>query len=205
MSTETPKKAPTGLGWEVKEFRNGDGTLKDCFVAAPRSEGMAYGLEVLGDDYTGYGDVEGKLKHCQMIVAWANASSPVSAEPTDDEIIDMAVEPLGIDCDRMPYGVVIFARAILSRYSAAPVAAQPDLTQQTLDDVMAGIPARDAEIEALRKEIEALQSQHAATLASIEAFVACDASAISYLSLGEYRTALLKMLRQAPATKEPGA
>lgn len=47
--------------------------------------------------------------------------------------------------------------------------------------------------------------QHAATLASIEAFVACDASAISYLSLGEYRTALLKMLRQAPATKEPGA
>ncbi|QHS36084.1 hypothetical protein GWQ43_08435 [Alcaligenes faecalis] len=48
-------------------------------------------------------------------------------------------------------------------------------------------------------------AQHAATLANIEAFVACDASAISYLSLGEYRTALLKMLRQAPAEKEPGA
>lgn len=41
----------------------------------------------------------------------------------------------------------------------APVATQPGLTQQTLDDVMAGIPARDAEIEALRKEIEALQAQ----------------------------------------------
>lgn len=40
----------------------------------------------------------------------------------------------------------------------APVAAQSDLTQQTLDDVMAGIPARDAEIEALRKEIETLQA-----------------------------------------------
>ncbi|MGN6023409.1 hypothetical protein ACP6NF_03350 [Alcaligenes faecalis] len=40
----------------------------------------------------------------------------------------------------------------------APVATQPDVTQQTLDDVMAGIPARDAEIEALRKEIEALQA-----------------------------------------------
>lgn len=92
-----------------------------------------------------------------------------------------------------------------ARWHAAPVAAQPDVTQQALDDVMAGIPARDAEIEALRKEIEALQSQHAATLASIEAFVACDASAISYLSLGEYRTALLKMLRQTTATKEPGA
>lgn len=47
--------------------------------------------------------------------------------------------------------------------------------------------------------------QQQRTLANIEAFVACDASAISYLSLGEYRTALLKMLRQAPATKEPGA
>ncbi len=79
------------------------------------------------------------------------------------------------------------------------------LTQQTLDDVKAGIPARDAEIEALYREIETVQAQHAATLANIEAFVACDASAISYVSLGEYRTALLKMLRQAPAEKEPGA
>lgn len=42
---------------------------------------------------------------------------------------------------------------------ATPVAAQPDVTQQTLDDVMAGIPARDAEIEALRKEIETLRAQ----------------------------------------------
>jgi hypothetical protein len=40
----------------------------------------------------------------------------------------------------------------------APVAAQPDVTQQTLNDVMAGIPARDAEIEALRKEIEVLKA-----------------------------------------------
>lgn len=90
-------------------------------------------------------------------------TAPVSAEPTDDEIIDMAVEPLGFDCDRMPYGVIVFARTLLSRYSAAPVAAQPDqdLTQQTLDDVIAGIPARDAEIAALRKEIETLQRAQA--------------------------------------------
>ena len=46
----------------------------------------------------------------------------------------------------------------IEAFAAAPVAAQPDVTQQTLDDVMAGIPARDAEIEALRKEIEALQA-----------------------------------------------
>lgn len=45
-----------------------------------------------------------------------------------------------------------------TKFYATPIAAQPDLTQQTLDDVMAGIPARDAEIAALRKEIEALQA-----------------------------------------------
>lgn len=54
----------------------------------------------------------------------ALASAPVAGKaPTDDEIIDMAVEPLGIDCDRMPYGVVIFARALLARY-AAPQASE---------------------------------------------------------------------------------
>lgn len=183
------------------------------------------------------------------------------------------------------YGLSTWTKAkklitdLVKSYSA-PVAAQPDLTQQTLEDVMAGIPARDAEIEALRKEIDTLRAQqpvsgadglpqamlparptpeasntfglgldgytgaqmltygracaeaqrkadsqaklsgntgelarefanridqHQRTLANIEAFVACDASAISYLSLGEYRTALLKMLREAPAAKETGA
>lgn len=42
-------------------------------------------------------------------------------------------------------------------------------------------------------------------LERVAAFVACDASAISYQSLGQYRTALLKMLRQIPAAKETGA
>ncbi|MBX6966042.1 hypothetical protein [Alcaligenes faecalis] len=46
---------------------------------------------------------------------------------------------------------------------AAALAAQPGLTQQTLDDVKAGIPARDAEIEALRREIETVQAQQDAS------------------------------------------
>lgn len=62
----------------------------------------------------------------------AQASAPVAGEaPTDDEIIDMAVEPLGIDCDRMPYGVVLFARALLSRY-AAPQASAEDVRNSAL-------------------------------------------------------------------------
>lgn len=124
----------------------------------------------------------------QKPVAWMTHHDEPMLFPTDEEARSYC------DDDEQPIPLY-----------AAPVAAQPEVTQQTLDDVMAGIPARDAEIEALRKEIEALHSQHATTLANIEAFVACDASAISYLSLGEYRTALLKMLRQTTATKEPGA
>ncbi len=59
------------------------------------------------------------------------------------------------------YGNIVdetFRPLFLGPQLGAPVAAQPDVTQQTLDDVMAGIPARDAEIEALRKEVEALQA-----------------------------------------------
>lgn len=65
----------------------------------------------------------------------ALASAPVAgeAQPTDDEIIDMAVEPLGIDYDRMPYGVVLFARALLSRY-AAPQASAENVRNAALEE-----------------------------------------------------------------------
>lgn len=39
------------------------------------------------------------------------------------------------------------------------------------------------------------------TLANIEAFVACDASAISYQSLGQYRSALLRLLKEVKANE----
>lgn len=58
----------------------------------------------------------------------------------------------------------------IEAFAAAPVAAQPDLTQQTLDDVMAGIPARDAEIEALRKEIDTLRVQQDADTVDAERY-----------------------------------
>lgn len=56
------------------------------------------------------------------------------------------------------YDTAIWWDLMLAAAPAAPVTVQPDLTQQTLDDVKAGIPARDAEIEALRTEVEALQA-----------------------------------------------
>ncbi|WP_186112043.1 hypothetical protein [Burkholderia gladioli] len=76
--------AHSGLGWRVREIRNPDGSLMDCFVEAPAEGEMPYALQVLGDDYTGYGDIERKYEHCKMIVAWANraAVSPATAEAT---------------------------------------------------------------------------------------------------------------------------
>ncbi|OSZ41332.1 hypothetical protein BVZ31_14605 [Alcaligenes faecalis] len=75
------------------------------------------------------------------------AAAPVSAEPVGYVSRDASIARMTTN---LPEGSPLYA---------APVAAQPDLTQQTLDDVMAGIPARDVEIEALRKEIETLRAQ----------------------------------------------
>ncbi|CUJ58854.1 Uncharacterised protein [Achromobacter xylosoxidans] len=81
---DLPASAPVArevLGWRVRERRSNDGKLLDCFVEAPAVPGMAYAQEVLGDDYAeAQGGIEGKLKHCQMIVAWANAAPQASAE-----------------------------------------------------------------------------------------------------------------------------
>jgi hypothetical protein len=60
--------------WVVRERRNPSGDLIDCFVEAPKEGEMAYALEVLGDDYTGYGEVERKLEHCKLIVSSVNAT-----------------------------------------------------------------------------------------------------------------------------------
>lgn len=54
-----------------------------------------------------------------------------------------------------------YAQGLASQLNNAPVSAGPDLTRQTLDDVKAGIPARDAEIDAMRKEIKALKADQA--------------------------------------------
>lgn len=86
-SLVAPASAPVAgeaLGWRVRERRSDDGKLLDCFVEAPAAPGMAYAQEVLGDDYAeAQGGIEGKLKHCQMIVAWANAAPQASAEAFD--------------------------------------------------------------------------------------------------------------------------
>lgn len=74
-----PAQGNFSLGWVVRERRGSDGELLDCFVEAPRCKEMPYALEVLGDDYTGYGDQEAKLEHCKMIVAWANAAPTTEA------------------------------------------------------------------------------------------------------------------------------
>ncbi|HCW19192.1 hypothetical protein [Achromobacter sp.] len=83
--------AGEALGWRVRERRSNDGKLLDCFVEAPAAPGMAYAQEVLGDDYAeAQGGIEGKLKHCQMIVAWANAA-PQASEAVRNAVIEETV------------------------------------------------------------------------------------------------------------------
>lgn len=72
----------SGMQWKVRERRHADDTLLGCFVEAPAVAEIAYGLEVLGDDYTGYGEEEGKLAHCNMIVALANSAGGVRDDLT---------------------------------------------------------------------------------------------------------------------------
>lgn len=84
---------------------------------------------------------------------WFEIDAPVSAEQVGEVVLfggDSDLKEVSWRRGKMPPpGTKLYT---------ASAAAQPDVTQQTLDDVKAGIPARDAEIEALRKEIETLQS-----------------------------------------------
>ncbi len=49
-------------GWKLREKAG-----MPSFVEAPRCAGMPYALEVLGDDYTGYGDEEQRAKDAAFI------------------------------------------------------------------------------------------------------------------------------------------
>lgn len=108
------------LGWVVRERRRADGTLQDCFVEAPREGNMAYALEVLGDDYTGYGDVERKHEHCKQIVAWANSCSNLDNET----IIAVGRQYFRNDANTSPEVLAAFCNAVrhCARIAETPVA-----------------------------------------------------------------------------------
>lgn len=68
-------------------------------------------------------------------------------------------------------------RNAVRRHGAAPVSAVPNTQEST----------------------QAHQQQR--TLANIKAFVACDASAITYQTLSQYRSALLRLLKEVKANE----
>ncbi len=92
-------------------------------------------------------------------------------------------------------------RAVLSeeQISAAAQCLKAEVRVDKGNIVLSNV---DCFIRALEQDVlRKAASQHTATLAHIQAFVACDASAISYLTLGEYRSALLKILNEAKANE----
>lgn len=93
-ATATQPLPQGGHGWTVREHRGRDGELLDCFLEAPKEGDMPYGLEVLGDDYTGYGGVERKLAHCQLIAGWANGTATLDARLQGMDLSTEAVRTL---------------------------------------------------------------------------------------------------------------
>ena len=55
------------------------------------------------------------------------------------------------------------------------------------------------DMDMLSKELASRQT----TINEVIAFIKCDASAATYQSLGQYRTAIIKILRKADATTHP--
>ena len=51
-----------------KKRQRGDNML-ECFVQGPRSENMAYNCEIIGDDYTGFGDEEQRVHDVEFVAA----------------------------------------------------------------------------------------------------------------------------------------
>ena len=145
MSTETRLKPCPFCGGAAKEYERFNAnviTCRKCGVQVRQSE-------------MGQGDAADR---------WNKRSAPVSAEqvtvPQGWRLVPIdPTDEMLLAGDTHEYDAGIWWSLMLE---AAPVAAQPDLTQQTLDDVKAGIPARDAEVEALRKEIETLQDANKA-------------------------------------------
>ena len=44
-------------------------TVFECFVEGPRPEKMAYSCEIIGDDYTGFGDDEQRMHDVEFVAA----------------------------------------------------------------------------------------------------------------------------------------
>lgn len=68
--------------WHIRELRD------DCFITAEIEPGMAYGPEIMGDDYTGYGDNDRKKADARRIVACVNACASIPTELLETEYKD---------------------------------------------------------------------------------------------------------------------
>lgn len=67
---QTGKHTPTP--WKVRYLNPEDKDDHTCFIEAPKAEGMAYGLDVCGDDYSGYGHEKQRRVNMEFIVTACN-------------------------------------------------------------------------------------------------------------------------------------
>lgn len=175
VPAQADERTATGLGWRVRERRWPDGSLMDCFVEAPAEGDMAYGLQVLGDDYTGYGDIERKYEHCKMIVEWANRaaspSTPLAAAPIEaisnllNDAMNRAVAN-GADSRSMPDEYVAIAHFVCYPHEYGCVAESTE-TRMTLTDDAAAAIYKAAANAILMMECKTFESWSAALVRAI--------------------------------------
>ena len=67
--TETKMKPATALPWHTRGPARG----VQLFIEAPKTKGMPYGLDVCGDDYTGYGDDAAREQNMRFITHACNS------------------------------------------------------------------------------------------------------------------------------------
>ena len=80
--------------WKLRTSQNG----LPPFVEAPKAKGLAYSLDVCGDDYTGYGDDDQRLVNMELItLAPEMATTIMSGSPTLIEDMAGRLEKL---CDK---------------------------------------------------------------------------------------------------------
>ena len=64
----------TPLPWNLRKM-----CMRPSFIEAPKHNGMAYGLDVCGDDYSGYGDDEQREQNMEFMHHACNNFYPLLA------------------------------------------------------------------------------------------------------------------------------
>lgn len=134
----------TAEPWWIRKAPDGE----DCFITAAKEGRMAYGPEIMGDDYTGYGDAERKQADAHRIVACVNACAGIP-----DEVLDAPGYSIKDELDSLDAQITGRMKAERERDRfRAQLAALEEVATGVDADIDAGRPL-EYNVEHLRDEL----------------------------------------------------